>query len=65
MAAVEQVRTTIARAGLGDDPFVLRDSTITMTFGVTAEGSIVLGFEGNLKDDVTQTMKLTLVRARS
>ncbi|WP_433362299.1 trypco2 family protein [Actinoplanes sp. CA-142083] len=63
VSAVEQVRAAVAAAGMGDDPFVLRDSTMTLSFGVTAEGSIVLGFEGNLQDSVTQALKLTLVPA--
>jgi len=53
----------VAAAGAGDDPFMLRDSTLTLSFGITAEGSIVLGFEGNLQDAVTQALKLTLVPA--
>jgi hypothetical protein len=63
VSAVEQVRSTVAAAGAGDDPFMLRDSTLTLSFGITAEGSIVLGFEGNLQDAVTQALKLTLVPA--
>ncbi|GAA2476333.1 trypco2 family protein [Winogradskya humida] len=61
--AIERVRTAVATAAQGDDPFELGESTIDITFGITQEGSITLGFEGNLTDDVSHTLKLRLVPA--
>lgn len=61
--AVRTIRDTIAAAGGGDDPFVLTDSTVELVFAVTREGIITLGVDGAVGDDVTHTLRLTLVPA--
>ena len=60
--AIETVRATVARAAEGDDPFTLQDSAVELTFGVAADGTIALGIDGELKDEVTHTMRLTIAR---
>jgi hypothetical protein len=46
--AIETIRAAVASAAGGDDPFVLDDSTITIPFAVTAEGTISIGVNGSL-----------------
>jgi len=60
--AIETVRAVMARAAAGNDPFVLRDGTVELSFGVAADGTIALGIDGELKDEVTHTMRLTIAR---
>ncbi|TVZ00325.1 hypothetical protein EAS64_37430 [Trebonia kvetii] len=60
--AIETVRAVMARAAAGEDPFVLRDGTVELSFGVASDGSIALGVDGELKDEVTHTMRLTIAR---
>jgi Trypsin-co-occurring domain 2 len=62
--AIETIRAAVASAANGDDPFVLNDSTITISFAVTAEGSISIGVDGSLTDELTHTLTLGLVPAR-
>ena len=52
VGAIETVRAVMARAAAGDDPFVLRDGTVELSFGVASDGSIALGVDGELKDEV-------------
>lgn len=61
--AIETIRATIAAAAGGDDPFTLNESTITIVFGVTADGDISIGVNGSLSDERTQTLVLTLAPA--
>jgi hypothetical protein len=62
--AIETIRTALASAASGDDPFILNDSTITISFAVTTEGSISIGVNGSLSDEVTHTLILALVPAQ-
>ena len=59
--AIETIRAAVASAASGDDPFVLNDSTIRISFAVTAEGSISIGVNGSLSDELTHTLVLALV----
>lgn len=61
--AIETIRATVASAALGDDPFVLKDSTVKLSFAVTAEGSISIGVDGSLSDELTHTLILGLAPA--
>jgi hypothetical protein len=61
--AIETIRAAVASAAGGDDPFVLNDSTITISFAVTAEGTISIGVNGTLSDELTHTLVLGLVPA--
>ena len=58
--AIETIRATVASAALGDDPFVLQDSTVKLAFAVTAEGTISIGVDGSLSDELTHTLILRL-----
>jgi hypothetical protein len=60
--AIQTVRAVMARAAEGDDPFTLQDGTVELAFGVTADGTISLGIDGELKDEVTHTMRITLIQ---
>jgi hypothetical protein len=61
--AIETIRAAVSSAAGGDDPFVLTDSTITISFAVTAEGSISIGVNGSLSDELTHTLAISLVPA--
>jgi hypothetical protein len=58
--AIETLRSVMVRAGEGDDPFLLEESTVEMSFAITEDGSISLGIDGELKDEVTHTLRLGL-----
>lgn len=58
--AICTIRAVLAQATGGDDPFVLRDSAVELSFGVRRDGGISLGAEGELAGEVTHTMRLTL-----
>jgi hypothetical protein len=61
--AINVIRTVVARAASGDDPFTLLNSTVTITFAVTQEGEISIGAAGELSDEVIHTLELVLVDA--
>ena len=58
--AIETVRAVMARAAADDDPFTLRDSAVELSFGLAADGTISLGLDGELRDEVTHTMRVTI-----
>jgi hypothetical protein len=58
--AITTIRAIVASAAQGDDPWVLTDGTVDLTFVVTENGSISLGFEGELTNELTQTLRLSL-----
>lgn len=58
--AVQTIRAVISRAAAGDDPFVLKTGTVDLCFAITEDGSITLGFNGELKNEVTQTLRISL-----
>jgi len=49
----------MTRAGGGDDPFLLKESTVELTFAVTDDGTISLGIDGDTRDEITHKLKLT------
>jgi Trypsin-co-occurring domain 2 len=59
--AISTIRATVASAAAGEDPFTLTDSTVEISFAVTAEGTISLGVDGSLTNELTHTLKLSLV----
>ena len=61
--AVETIRRVIIRAAAGDDPFVLKSGTVDLCFAITEDGSITLGINGELKNEVTQTLRISLHEA--
>jgi hypothetical protein len=50
----------VTEAAAGDDPWVLSASTIDIRFAVTETGTISLGVDGELANEVTQTLRLGL-----
>lgn len=58
--AIETLRTVMVRAAEGEDPFILKNSNVELAFAVTEDGTISLGIEGELKDEITHTIRLSL-----
>ena len=58
--AIATVRAVVAEAPAGDDPWVLSASTIDIRFAITETGTISLGVDGELVNEVTQTLRLGL-----
>lgn len=58
--AISEIRTVITGAAGGDDPFELQTSTVTLTFAVTHKGTLSLGVEGELGNEITHTLRLDL-----
>jgi hypothetical protein len=61
--AIGTVRTVVSSAAAGDDPFTLTDSTVKISFAVTSEGTISLGVDRRLSDELTHTLTVSLVPA--
>jgi hypothetical protein len=59
--AINTIRAAVASAEIGDDPFTLTESSVDISFAVTAEGTISLGVEGGLANELTHTLTLGLV----
>lgn len=58
--AIATIRDVVTRAAEGDDPWVLSASTIDISFAVTQTGSISLGADGELANELTHTLRLGL-----
>jgi hypothetical protein len=63
--AITTVRTAMANAAAGPDPWDLSAGIVDISFGITKEGSISLGANGELANEVTQTLRLRLSPARA
>ncbi|SIM67080.1 trypco2 family protein [Micromonospora cremea] len=61
--AITTIRAAVAAGTDGDDPLVLETATVELVFGVTDEGTISVGVEGELTDEITNTLRIELVRA--
>jgi Trypsin-co-occurring domain 2 len=59
--AIQRIRSVIILAAGGDDPFILEDSAVDLSFALTADGTITFGFNGELKDQVTHTLRVEVV----
>jgi hypothetical protein len=60
VSAIETIRSVVVAAAQGDDPFSLKNGTVEISFVITKEGNISLGVEGELKGEVTHTLRLGL-----
>lgn len=60
VSAIATIRRVVTQAAEGDDPWVLSASTIDITFAVTKTGTISLGVNGELANEVTHTLRLGL-----
>jgi hypothetical protein len=61
--AIETVTAVVAKAAGGDDPFVLKESTVEFTFAITESGTISFGIEGEDSDTITHTLQIKLSAA--
>lgn len=61
--AIESIRHVMAAAGGGDDPMSLRAGSVELVFGVTEQGTVTLGANGELTDEITHTLKLDFTPA--
>lgn len=60
VGAIETIRTVIAHAAGGDDPFLLKDGAVDLSFAVTREGDITFGFNGEFKNEISHTLRVSL-----
>jgi Trypsin-co-occurring domain 2 len=58
--AIATIRNVMTKAAEGDDPWVLSASTIDISFAITQTGTITLGVNGELANELTQTLRLGL-----
>ncbi len=61
MDTINTIRTAVASAATGDDPFTSTESVVNISFAVTAEGGMLLGADGGLTSELTHTLTLGLV----
>jgi hypothetical protein len=59
--AIATIRDVMANAAKGDDPWVLSKGKVDISFAITRTGTISLGVDGELADEVTHTLRLGLV----
>jgi hypothetical protein len=58
--AIATIREVMTTAAQGDDPWALSASTIDISFAITQTGSITLGVDGELANELTHTLRLGL-----
>lgn len=63
--AIKTIRAAVAAGVVGDDPLVLKSSTVELIFGATDQGTISVGVEGELAEEVTNLLKIELVGAKA
>ena len=63
MNAIATIRDVMTKAAEGDDPWVLSASTIDISFAITQTGTISLGVDGELANELTHTLRLGLTPA--
>jgi hypothetical protein len=61
--AITTIPEVMTKAAEGDDPWVLSGSTIDISFAVTQTGTITLGVNGELADELTHKLRLGLASA--
>ncbi|MFF4845411.1 trypco2 family protein [Streptomyces collinus] len=54
--AITMIRRVTASARTGDDPFHLLEGSVRLEFAITADGSVSLGLDGALHEEVTHTL---------
>jgi hypothetical protein len=60
VSAIETIRQVVASAAAGNDPWILSDAAIDISFAINQAGTISLGAEGELANEITQTLRLGL-----
>jgi hypothetical protein len=58
--AIATIRKVVAKAAEGDDPWILSESTIDISFAITQTGTLSLGADGELANELTHTLRLGL-----
>lgn len=61
--AIATIRDVMTQAAEGDDPWFLSASTIDISFAITQTGTISLGVDGELGNELTHTLRLGLAPA--
>jgi Trypsin-co-occurring domain 2 len=61
--AIATIRDVMTKAAEGDDPWVLSVGTIDISFAITQTGTITLGVDGELANELTHTLRLGLAAA--
>lgn len=56
--AIATIRDVVTQAAEGDDPWVLSASTIDISFAITQTGTITLGADGELANELTHTLRI-------
>jgi Trypsin-co-occurring domain 2 len=63
--AIVTIRKAMMHAAMGKDPWDLSVGTVDISFGVTKTGSISVGADGELANEVTHTLRLRLAPTSS
>jgi Trypsin-co-occurring domain 2 len=58
--AISTIRAVITNAIEGEDPWVLSTGVVDISFAITETGTISLGVEGELSNEITHTLRLGL-----
>ena len=58
--AIATIRDVMTKAAEGDDPWLLSAGTVDISFAITQTGTISLGVNGELANELTQTLRLGL-----
>lgn len=58
--AIVIIRSAMEHAALGEDPWDLSTGIVNISFGVTRAGTVSVGADGELADEVTNTLRLSL-----
>jgi len=61
--SISTIRAVLAQASDGNDPFSLKTSMVELNFAVTQNGSITLGFNGELQGQVSHTLQIGIEAA--
>ncbi|BCB75321.1 DUF134 domain-containing protein [Phytohabitans flavus] len=56
--AIETIRAVLRAAAAGDDPLDLDAATVDLSFVVTRDGTISLGLDGELHDEIAHVLHL-------
>jgi hypothetical protein len=63
VSAIATIRDVMTQAAMGDDPWALSTGIIDISFAITQTGTISLGADGELANELTNTLRLTLAPA--
>jgi hypothetical protein len=58
--AISTIRDVMTKAAEGDDPWLLSAGIVDISFAITQTGTISLGVDGELANELTHTLRLGL-----